>query len=49
MSLEAGMSIVVHPGVMTPAYFAVVCDNYMVEETGPSDCLHKTPKKIFEV
>jgi len=26
-----------------------VCDNYLVTETGASECLHKTPKKIFEL
>jgi hypothetical protein len=26
-----------------------ICDNYMVEAKGVSDCLHKTEKKIFEI
>jgi hypothetical protein len=29
--------------------FAHICDNYMVEEKGVSECLHKTPKRIFEL
>ena len=29
--------------------FAVICDNYLVEANGPSECLHKTEKKIFEL
>jgi len=49
MSLEAGMSIVVHPGVAPAAFFAVVCDNYLVGDDGPGNCLHKTAKKIFEL
>jgi hypothetical protein len=27
----------------------VICDNYLVESAGPSECLHKTEKKLFEV
>jgi Xaa-Pro aminopeptidase len=49
MTLAAGMNLAVHPGYETDAIFAVICDNYLVEATGPSECLHKTEKKIFEV
>src|SRR5450631_2870480 len=49
MSLAAGMNLAVHPGYETDAIFAVICDNYLVEATGPSACLHKTEKKIFEL
>jgi hypothetical protein len=27
----------------------VICDNYLVEENGPSECLHRTEKKVFEL
>jgi Xaa-Pro aminopeptidase len=49
MSLAAGMNLAVHPGYETDAMFAVICDNYLVEANGPSECLHKTEKKIFEI
>jgi hypothetical protein len=26
-----------------------ICDNYMIGETGVSECLHRTAKRIFEV
>ncbi len=49
MTLAAGMNLAVHPGYETDAIFAVICDNYLVESNGPSECLHKTEKKIFEL
>jgi Xaa-Pro aminopeptidase len=49
MAIEAGMNLAVHPGFETPSIFAVICDNYLVEDDGPSACLHATPKRIFEV
>ena len=49
MKLAANMNITVHPIVATKTAFAWVCDNYLVTEKGVSECLHKTPKKIFEV
>ena len=49
MRLAEGMCLAVHPGYETPEMFAVICDNYFIEAHGPSDCLHKTPKQIFEV
>jgi Xaa-Pro aminopeptidase len=49
MPLEVGMCLAVHPGYETPSLFAVICDNYLMEADGPSACLHRTPKKIFEV
>jgi len=49
MTLAAGMNLAVHPGYETDAMFAVICDNYLVEENGPRECLHETEKKIFEV
>jgi Xaa-Pro aminopeptidase len=49
MALEENMNIAVHPGYETDTLFAVICDNYLVEAGGPSACLHKTPKRIFEI
>jgi Xaa-Pro aminopeptidase len=49
MNLEAGMNMSVHPAYATGSMFAHICDNYLVEENGASECLHKTPKQIFEL
>jgi Xaa-Pro aminopeptidase len=49
MSLAENMNLAVHPGYETDAIWAVICDNYLVEAGGPSECLHKTEKKIFEL
>ena len=49
MLIQAGMNITVHPIVATKNVFTWVCDNYMITETGVSECLHKTEKKIFEL
>jgi Xaa-Pro aminopeptidase len=49
MNLEKGMNMSVHPAYATNSMFAHICDNYLVEEDGVSECLHQTPKKIFEL
>ena len=49
MSLERGMNMVVHPAYATGSMFAHICDNYLVTEKGASECLHQTPKRIFEL
>ena len=49
MALAEHMNLAVHPGYETDAIFAVICDNYFVEANGPSECLHATEKKIFEI
>jgi len=49
MSLAEGMCLAVHPGYDDGRVFAVICDNYMVTSDGVSACMHKTPKKIFEL
>ncbi len=49
MKLEAGMNLAVHPGHATSSFYVWICDNYLVTPDGPSECLHQTPQKIFEV
>jgi Xaa-Pro aminopeptidase len=49
MPLEAGMNFAVHPGYESSSMWMTICDNYMVEVDGVSECLHKTEKRIFEV
>ena len=47
--LAAGMSIVVHPAFVNETAFGYICDNYIVEPGGASECLHKTEKTVFEI
>ena len=49
MLIEAGMNIAVHPEIITKEAKAQICDNYIVTDTGVSECLHKTLKILFEV
>lgn len=49
MVLAAGMNMALHPGYATSSLFVTVCDNYMVEQHGPSECLHRTAKRVFEI
>jgi Xaa-Pro aminopeptidase len=49
MTLEQGMNMSVHPAYATKSMFTHICDNYLVEENGASECLHQTPKQIFEL
>lgn len=49
MTLETGMVMAIHPGVVTPTVFTTVCDDYLIGEDGAGACLHQTEKKIFEL
>jgi Xaa-Pro aminopeptidase len=49
MKIQANMNITVHPIIASKTLFSWICDNYLVTEKGPSECLHRTPKKIFEI
>jgi Xaa-Pro aminopeptidase len=49
MTLEENMNLAVHPGYQTASLFAVICDNYLIGRDGPSECPHRTEKKVFEV
>ena len=49
MQLEKDMVIIVHPGLLNERMFVHNTDVYLIEAQGPSDCLHRTPKEIFEV
>ena len=48
MRIAPRMCFAVHPGFETPSIFAVICDNYLIGEGGPGECLHKTEKRVFE-
>jgi Xaa-Pro aminopeptidase len=49
MTIEENMNLAVHPGYENDSIFAVICDNYLIEADGPGECLHRTPKQVFEV
>lgn len=49
MPLVKGMCLAVHPGYDDGELFAVICDNYLLEEGGAGPCLHSTAKQIFEL
>ena len=48
IALQAGMFLAVHPGFDDGVVFAVICDNYMVQEGGVGGCLHRTAKQVFQ-
>jgi Xaa-Pro aminopeptidase len=49
MKIAAGMNLAVHPVASNSGVWTTLCDNYLVTETGVSECLHKTPKEIMIV
>ena len=49
MSVAEDMAIVCHPGIINERMFVHNTDIYLIEAQGPSECLHRTPKQIFEV
>ena len=49
MKLKARMNITVHPVIGSDKLWVWVCDNYLITDSGVSQCLHKTSQEIFEV
>ena len=49
MVIEEDMAIVCHPGLLNERMFVHNTDVYLIEPQGPSACLHRTPKEIFEI
>lgn len=49
MMIEENMAIVCHPGILNERMFVHNTDVYLIESNGPSECLHSTPKQIFEI
>ena len=49
MKIQAGMNLTVHPTAASKRVWAGITDNYLVTDTGVSECLHKTPKEIIVV
>ena len=44
MMIEKDMNIVVHPTYIRGHVFSWVCDNYLIEASGPSGRLHRFPR-----
>jgi Xaa-Pro aminopeptidase len=49
MRIEENMAIVCHPGILNERMFVHNTDIYLIESSGPSACLHGTPKQVFEI
>lgn len=49
MRIQEHMAIVVHPGILNERMFVHNTELYLIEAQGPGDCLHKTPRQIFEL
>ena len=49
MIIEKNMNLSVHPSYLTNSMYAHICDNYVVEDGGVGECLHRTPQQIFEL
>jgi Xaa-Pro aminopeptidase len=49
MLLEEHMAIVCHPGILNQRMFVHNTDIYLIEAHGVSECLHRTPKQLFEL
>lgn len=46
MKIRKDMNISIHPAAAGPRAFAMITDNYLVTETGVSECIHRFPKEI---
>jgi Xaa-Pro aminopeptidase len=49
MSIVKDMNIVVHPTYIRGHVLSWVCDNYLIEERGPAERLHRFPEVITEL
>ena len=49
MKIQAGMNVAAHPTVSSKLGTGKLCDNYIVTETGLTECLHKFPPEITVV
>jgi hypothetical protein len=43
------MNIVVHSTYIRGRVLSWVCDNYLIEATGPSEPLHRFPEVVVEI
>ena len=48
MKIQKNMNIAIHPPISKNGT-ANICDNYIITDTGVSECLHKTPREIYVI
>ena len=46
MPIMAGQNLSIHPVPASDAAWVSLCDNYIIGDNGPGECLHKFPKKL---
>jgi Xaa-Pro aminopeptidase len=49
MTLAEHMVIICHPGILNERMFVHNTEVYLIDSQGASECLHHTPKQIFEL
>jgi Metallopeptidase family M24/Creatinase/Prolidase N-terminal domain len=49
MAIAKSMNIVVHPTYVHNGMSSWVCDNYLIEDDGPGERLHRFPEEIVEL
>jgi Xaa-Pro aminopeptidase len=49
MAIERDMNIVLHPTYIRGRVLSWVCDNYLIEASGPGERLHRFPEAITEI
>ena len=49
MDIKANMNIGIHPSMATDSMFVTICDNFLVQEKGRAERLHRSEQTIFEV
>ena len=49
MAIAENMAIVCHPGLINERMFIHNTEIYLIGPTGPTDCLHRTPRDIIEI
>jgi Xaa-Pro aminopeptidase len=49
MQIAPNMAIIVHPGIVNERMFVHNTDIYFIGPEGPGECVHRTPKQIFEL
>jgi len=48
LKIQPGMNLTIHPRLQRRVW-AGICDNYLMTESGPGECLHQTPQEIIVV
>jgi Xaa-Pro aminopeptidase len=49
LKIQPGMNLTIHPAACNDRVWAGICDNYLMTDSGPGECLHQTPQEIIVV